>query len=224
MIALQCAALPMFETINCVAPDGTVNAFVGPSGSGKSVVLSLLIGRYKPSSGRLRVGQVDPAADPIAVRRHVCFVALGAPLLPDLSVVDNVKLALALTGSPPATYQQIAYALRVSEVPDRQFHQPARRLTKCEGLCTWLAIHHLRRTSVLVIDEPAGDLPAAAQRDASRLIREAVTGAQVGVFTSRDLGFAYATADQVFRIEQGVIELDSARSRPATGVAPRPFN
>ena len=57
---------------------GEAVAIAGPSGAGKSTLLALLATMLRPTSGRLRLGEVDAMRDPVAARRRVCWPVLPA--------------------------------------------------------------------------------------------------------------------------------------------------
>lgn len=75
-----------------IAP-GDFIALIGPSGCGKSTLLKLVAGLIEPSSGQLTFARQEPP-----VRDRLAYVFQDATLLPWLSVLDNVALALKIAG------------------------------------------------------------------------------------------------------------------------------
>jgi ABC-2 type transport system ATP-binding protein len=174
------------------------------------VLLSAMLGLLTPFGGSLDVEGVDPAKDPIAARRRVCYVPPQAPTWSHLSVVEHVRFVVSIAGDAAVSARDVVKALRISELPDRLMGQRCRRLTQYERLCVWLAIHRLRGTSVLLRDDPAATLPERLGRSLSRLLREMVTEGRSVVVTARYPGLATELAQTAFRIEQGRLVLHTA--------------
>ena len=189
-----------------VFPPGCVSTIIGAAGSGKTLLLLGILGDWKPTQGTIRVNGVDPVQDGLGLRRQICFIARGAPLWPHLTVMEHVRLLVAVAQSLRPSDDEIVHALRVSDFPDRLLRRRAGVLTGLERLLVWLAVHRLRQTAILLADDPAADLSASDAADAGRLIREGMTEHAVVVAASRDPGFARAVGDQAFRLQQGRLE------------------
>lgn len=193
----------LLQGITDVWPVGTIAAVVGPPGSGKSLLLSALNGRHAPLAGRLRVGPLDPARDAVQIRRDVCTVVAGAPLLPHLTVLEHVRCLIELADGGRPAERSLVHALRLSELPDWRMRLRVADLSEYERLCVWLATYRLRRATVLLLDDPTPSLSARQVEDLARLLREVRRPACTVVVTSHDVGFASAIADRVRRIADG---------------------
>ena len=66
--------------------EGEVIGLLGPNGSGKSTILRVLAGYLPPSSGTVRIGGIDVAADSLAARMQVGYVPEDAPLYDGMRV------------------------------------------------------------------------------------------------------------------------------------------
>ena len=91
-------------------------ALVGPSGSGKSTLLNLLGGLDRPTSGTVRVGEIELSgareAELVRYRRErVGFVFQSFNLLPMRSAVENVEMPLVLAGAGRAERRKRALGL-----------------------------------------------------------------------------------------------------------------
>ena len=75
-LAKKFGAKTAVEDVTFAAQDGQITGLLGPNGAGKTTTLRMLYTLMKPDQGRIEVDGVDPAQDPMAVRR-----ALG--VLPD---------------------------------------------------------------------------------------------------------------------------------------------
>jgi branched-chain amino acid transport system ATP-binding protein len=84
------------NAVSCAFQPGTLTAIVGPNGAGKTTYFNLISGQLKPSSGQVLLNGRDISALPVSARTHA---GLGrafqlTSLFPNLSVMENVRLAL----------------------------------------------------------------------------------------------------------------------------------
>ncbi|MGA3156230.1 MAG: ABC transporter ATP-binding protein [Steroidobacteraceae bacterium] len=91
-------ASPVFSGLNLAAASGQITAVLGPSGTGKTTLLRLLMGMIRPQSGSVEVfGQQVPAlarAPLYRLRRRVGMLFQNGALLTDLTVFENVAFPL----------------------------------------------------------------------------------------------------------------------------------
>ncbi len=176
------------------APPGVVSAIVDPTGTSMPSVLASLLGPV--SGGRLREWSVD-------ARRAVCFVPDGAPLMNHRTAFDNVRELCVLGGIGEPGDTEVTYALRLAELPDQRLHSNASHLNRLERLMVWLAVQHLRRCPVLVLEDPTRGLTQSAVHCVARLLRE-VTALPCGVVvTTSDATFGASLTDHVTIVGEG---------------------
>ena len=151
-------------------PDGEFVALMGPSGSGKTTLLNLIAGIDRPTSGRVIVAGTDVSAlseGELAVwrSRHVGFIFQFYNLIPVLTAVENVELPLLLTRlSRRERRDRALTALRVVGLADRSGHYP-RQLSGGQEQRVAIARAIVTDPTVLVADEPTGDLDAKSAQD-----------------------------------------------------------
>lgn len=156
---------------------GEYVAITGPSGCGKSTLLGLLGLLDRPSSGSYRLEGEDisrkSARELAAIRRgRIGFVFQSFNLVDDLSVRDNIQLALRY-GSMPVAGQRA----RVDEVlhrlglAHRAEHRPS-QLSGGQQQRVAIARAIAARPALLLADEPTGNLDSAHGQEVMRLLRE----------------------------------------------------
>ena len=101
---------------------GEIYALLGGNGAGKSTTLSALLGFVRVDGGRVRVGGIDPAADPDAARRRIAYLPENVALYEHLSAVENADYLLALSGTPRER-TAITDALAAAGLQERAFDQ-----------------------------------------------------------------------------------------------------
>lgn len=183
-------------------------AIVGPSGSGKSTLLAILGALDRPTSGKVKLGSIDPfALDDRGLaefrRDRVGFVFQDHHLLPQLSVLENVLVPLLADGKPSTEEMDRARMLldRVG-LAERTTHRPA-ELSGGERQRVAIARALVRSPALVLADEPTGNLDATTAEAIGRLLVELPQEHQsilVVVTHSQSLA---ATMQQQMRIDDG---------------------
>ena len=86
------------DRLSFSVPKGSVCGFLGPNGAGKSTTIRMIAGLFPPDAGRLMVGGLDVARDPIAARRLVGYLPESTPLDPELRVDEYLRFRGRLSG------------------------------------------------------------------------------------------------------------------------------
>jgi putative ABC transport system ATP-binding protein len=155
---------------------GEFLALMGPSGSGKTTLLNLIGGLDSPSGGSIAVGgqRIDKlGATALAKWRasQVGFVFQFYNLMPMLSAQRNVELPLLLTRlSAAERRKRAAIALELVGLADRASHKPG-ELSGGQQQRVSIARAIVSDPTLLVCDEPTGDLDRQSAEDVLALLR-----------------------------------------------------
>ena len=155
---------------------GQFLALMGPSGSGKTTLLNLIGGLDSPSGGSFSVGgqRIDNlGASALAKWRasQVGFVFQFYNLMPMLSAQRNVELPLLLTKlSAGERRKRAAIALELVGLADRASHKPT-ELSGGQQQRVSIARAIVSDPTLLVCDEPTGDLDRQSAEDVLALLR-----------------------------------------------------
>ncbi len=153
---------------------GEYVAIVGPSGCGKSTLLNLLGAIDRPSAGEIRIGgrDVSRLGDGEVTRfrlEHIGFVFQRFYLVPILSALENVELPMAEAGMAKIDRRARARELlHYVELAHRERHRPT-QLSGGEQQRVAIARALANRPSILLADEPTGELDAATGAEIIRL-------------------------------------------------------
>jgi putative ABC transport system ATP-binding protein len=165
----------VLDGINLQVPEGEFVALMGPSGSGKTTLLNLIAGIDRPTSGKVIVGGTDVTAlseGQLAKwrTRSVGFIFQFYNLIPVLTALENVELPLLLTKlSKKQRRERALTALKVVGLADRAKHYP-RQLSGGQEQRVAIARAIVTDPTVLVADEPTGDLDAKSAEDILNLM------------------------------------------------------
>ena len=157
-------------------PRGDFVALMGPSGSGKTTLLNLIGGLDTPTAGSVVVDgrRIDRLSSGELARwraAHVGFVFQFYNLLPVLSAQKNVELPLLLTSlSAPERRRHATIALALVGLADRARHKP-RELSGGQEQRVAIARAIVSDPTVLVCDEPTGDLDRTTAAEILTLLR-----------------------------------------------------
>ena len=86
--------------LNLQIREGEVFGFLGPNGAGKTTSLLMFLGLTEPTSGKVRVCGVDPARDPIHVKRLVGYLPENVGFYDDMDARQNLRYIARLNGIP----------------------------------------------------------------------------------------------------------------------------
>ena len=187
---------------------GEFAAIVGDSGSGKSTLLSCIGGLDTPTSGKVFLDGEDLFALPeerrtIFRRQNIGFIFQAFHLIPELNVEQNMVFPLLLDGQRPEQ-SRVDELLEVLGLADRRLHLP------CElsgGQQQRVAIGRalITHPAVVLADEPTGNLDSKSSRDVMELLLRASRRYQQTVLMITHNLNLTASADRVFRVQDGVL-------------------
>ncbi|HUB91077.1 MAG TPA: ABC transporter ATP-binding protein [Dyella sp.] len=163
--------------INLDIAEGDFLALMGPSGSGKTTLLNLVGGLDTPTGGSIsvagqRIDQLGAGALARWRASNVGFVFQFYNLMPMLSAQRNVELPLLLTKLSAAQRRKnAAIALQLVGLADRASHKPA-ELSGGQQQRVAIARAIVSDPSLLVCDEPTGDLDRQSAEEVLGLLRQ----------------------------------------------------
>ncbi|MGA2799231.1 MAG: ABC transporter ATP-binding protein [Thermoguttaceae bacterium] len=194
--------------INLQVSRGEFLAIMGPSGSGKSTLLHVLGGMVAPTDGQVffegaDVSTIDDDRRTILRRKRIGFVFQSYNLLPFLTARENVQVPLVLDNIPPSQSRQTAdQVLLWVGMDHRRNHLPG-ELSGGEQQRVAIARALVNAPSILLADEPTGNLDSDNGRQVAYLLRKIVQKRQQSVIlVTHDVGIA-AYADRIVHLLDG---------------------
>ena len=199
---------PLFAGVDLALEPGQWLHVRGANGVGKTSLLRLLAGLSQPAEGEVRWQGQPIGACAAEFHSSLLFLGHTAALKEDLTALENIELAGALDGSPPAR-AEVAAALRRFGLQGRE-DLPVRVLSVGQKRRVLLARLLTRKGSLWVLDEPFTALDARAVDMLGELLADHLAGG----------GMAVVTSHQSVPLAGGqALNLDGATRQPARPAA-----
>ena len=196
--------LKAVDDLQLEVPAGTVCGFLGRNGAGKTTTIQILMNLLKPTSGTAEVLGLNPAADSLALRRQVGYVAENRVMYGWMKVRELVWF----TGQFYETWNQGRVDALISRFgldPEQKVKHLSRGMNAQLALA--LALGHEPR--LLILDEPASGLDVVVRRDFLESIIGLIQEEGRTVFLSSHLVHEVErVADRVAIIDNGRLVAD----------------
>jgi phospholipid/cholesterol/gamma-HCH transport system ATP-binding protein len=199
----------ILKGLSLEVPDGQNTVIIGPSGSGKSVTLKLIVRLLEPDSGHVivddaNVGDMD-REELAALRGRIGYVFQFAALFDSMTVAENIRLGLVKRGYDPQTIQQrIAESLEVvelSECGDKFPSELSGGMRKRVGIARAIAL----KPRYILYDEPTTGLDPVTAAVMDQLIIRTRDLGVTGLVVTHDMRSAFSVGDRLAMLHDGVI-------------------
>lgn len=200
---------------------GEIVGLLGPSGSGKSTLLTAMALINPPTSGRVIIDGTPVLEGPKALvdlrafrRRHLGFVFQKANLIPFLTALENVQIALEVNDTAPRAARQRARELldylgvgaRADNLPDALSGGEQQRVAVARALAN--------RPGLILADEPTAALDSQRGRQVMELFAKVAREREAGVVVVTHDHRTLDVFDRILEMEDGGI-VERSVDRPA---------
>ncbi len=189
--------------------EGDFVAIQGPTGGGKSTLLQLLGALDKPTAGTIRLGDTElsgaSAKDLGKLRaKEIGFVFQGFNLIPTLTALENVEMALESLGFSAADRRaRAAEALEQVQLADRHDHLPS-ELSGGQQQRVAIARAIVKKPRVLLADEPTGNLDEQTRDEIMQVLSDLNASGLTLILVTHDSHVA-RMAHRRLRLKQGTV-------------------
>ena len=212
-------SLSVLKGVNMQVEKGEMVALMGPSGSGKSTLLNIIGGLLAGDSGEINLddriyGTRGPASVVDVRRSKIGWIFQDFHLLDNLSALDNVAIALELSGvsseeavtAAEAALQKVGLGDRLNFIPDQLSGGQQQRVAIARAIAG--------NRPVLLADEPTGNLDIASGKEVMKLFKELCHDEKNPIsilMVTHDPDLA-STADRMLLLNDGKTEASDIRS------------
>jgi putative ABC transport system ATP-binding protein len=188
---------------------GRLTSLVGPSGSGKSTLISLLAGLALPSAGQIVIGgqditRLDEGQRGRLRSERIGLVFQSGNLIPFLTALENVELAMRLRDRPPTPGRARELLGEVGLGPRLQ-HRPG-QLSGGEVQRVAVAVALANEPELLLADELTGELDSATAEQVMGVLAEAWRQRRLTVLLVTHNPDLAERADQRLRLVDGLVQ------------------
>lgn len=199
------------DNVSLSVKTGEFASIIGKSGSGKSTLLSMLGALDIPTSGSIEVDGVDIAKlsavkQTVYRAKKIGFVFQYYNLIPNLTAIENVMLALEFGGMPIRKRKERAEQLLndVGIKPDEQLRKPS-RLSGGQQQRVSIARALANRPAIVLADEPTGNLDSETGKKIFDLLHKLSRSENTTILAvTHDMDIAGKT-DLTFKLKDGKI-------------------
>jgi putative ABC transport system ATP-binding protein len=212
------ALVKALDGVSIHVDKGEFVAVMGPSGCGKSTLLHMIGGLDRPTNGVVKIEGKDLSSlndDELTDlrREHIGFIFQFFNLIPTLSALDNTALPLVLGGLKPAEAQAKASGwLEKLEVADRSTHRPE-ELSGGQRQRVAIARSLVTDPTLILADEPTGNLDSKAAQEFATLLRETVDRWERSILLVTHDPRISSFADRILRMKDGQITEEEKNSK-----------
>ncbi len=194
------------QGLNLSVQSGSVCAFLGQNGAGKSSTIKMLLGMVHPTSGTGSIfgHRIDREKESLLIRQKVAFVAEDKRLYDYMTVGQIVRFTKSFF--PHWNHDLERRLLEQFELPPER---KIRQLSK--GMRTKLALlmGFARGSELLILDEPTEGLDPVAIEDVLQIVVSLAAQGTTVFFSSHQIAEVEQVADQVLMIDRGKLVLDA---------------
>lgn len=193
------------DSISMSVPKGALYGFLGPNGAGKTTTLRMIAGILRPTSGTVRVGGHDIAADPIAAKAKLGFIPDRPFVYDKLTGAEFLRFVAGLYGQEGQLVERrLDELLEIfelsswkNELVESYSHGMRQKLIISSAL--------IHRPEVIVVDEPMVGLDPRAARLLKDLFRGFTNRGGTILMSTHTLEIAEALCDRIAIIQGGRI-------------------
>jgi putative ABC transport system ATP-binding protein len=217
--------IDVLNGLNLEVTEGEFLGLMGPSGSGKTTLLNLIAGLDRPSQGEVWVGGqlISTMSEAQLAKwrtRHIGFIFQFYHLLPVLTAYENVELPLLLLPLSAADRRkQVLTALDLVGLSDRLKHRPG-QLSGGQQQRVGIARAIVTDPTLVVADEPTGDLDARSAEEILNLLAELQKGLNKTILMVTHDPRAAQRAQRILHLDKGQLVADGAAAPQGRGTTP----
>ncbi|HJX39533.1 MAG TPA: ABC transporter ATP-binding protein [Anaerolineae bacterium] len=187
---------------------GEIIGLLGPNGSGKTTLMRILTGYLQPDEGQVSVDGLDVLTNTLQVQRRIGYLAENAPLYPELTTQEYLKMIADLRRIPESEQPaRLSEAIRATGLHDH-LTRPIGELSKGYRQRVGLAQAIVHKPKVLILDEPTVGLDPTQIAEVRRLIRR-LAGHSTVLLCTHVLSEVEATCERVIMLLNGEVRADA---------------
>jgi ABC-2 type transport system ATP-binding protein len=208
--------LKAVDDVSFAIGDGEIVGLLGHNGAGKTTIMKMMTGFLEPTSGAIKVDQLEMAADRRAIQAMIGYLPENCPVYPEMTVAGYLEYIASLHGvSAGQMGPLLVETLERTALMDKA-GQLIGTLSRGYRQRVGVAQAILHRPKIVILDEPTNGLDPTQIQHMRGLIRELAKEATL-IISTHILQEVQAVCDRVIIIQHGRKALDSRLSDLSAG-------
>lgn len=205
------------ENVTFKIDKGEFVFLVGPSGAGKTTILRLIIKDILPSSGTIKLDNIDiinlpPNKIPL-LRRKVGMIFQDFKVLPDRTIFENIAVALEILGKNNGEIENsVKEILVLVGLSEKRNYFPA-QLSAGELQRTSIARAIIGKPNILLADEPTGNLDPKTGWDILKVLNEVNKRGTTVIMATHNVDIVNSMDKRVIKIVKGKVTKDEVKGK-----------
>jgi ABC-2 type transport system ATP-binding protein len=187
---------------------GEVVGLLGHNGAGKTTIMKMITGYLEPTSGRIRVEDLEVGRDTSAIQARIGYLPENCPVWPEMTVIDYLTYQASLHGVPEEQRRfAVAKAIRRTSLKEKAT-APIQTLSRGYRQRVGVAQAILHEPDIVILDEPTNGLDPTQILQMRDLIRELAKTSTV-ILSTHILQEVQAVCERVLIMRGGRLEVDA---------------
>jgi ABC-2 type transport system ATP-binding protein len=199
-LTVHYGALCAVDGVSLAVDHGEVLAVLGPNGAGKTTTVETIEGYRRPTSGSVRVLELDPITEHGRLVPRIGVMLQGGGIYPGIRPLEALRLFASYYDAPE---DPVALLERLGLTHKRTTQW--RRLSGGEQQRLSLALALVGRPEVAFLDEPTASVDVVGRQVIREVIRELRQAGVAVLLTTHDLEEAERIADRIIIIDKGAV-------------------
>jgi ABC-2 type transport system ATP-binding protein len=197
---------------------GEIMGLLGPNGAGKTTTLRMLTCYLRPTSGTIKVMDMDINQDALAIKNMIGYLPESAPLYPDMLVYDFLLYVAGLRNLVGKERMKRIFELANLCGINEVMHRPINQLSKGYRQRVGLAHAMMSDPQILVLDEPTSGLDPNQIVEIRNLIKQ-IGREKTVILSTHILSEVEATCDRIVIINNGRVVADGSKDVLRAGMS-----
>ncbi len=205
-------ALEVLHDVSLTVAEGEIVSLVGANGAGKTTLIRTIVGLVRARTGRIefRGQRIDGQTPEAIVTRGVSLVPEGARVFPDMTVLDNLRMGVAVSEARAREAETMAEVFALFPRLAERRPQLARTLSGGERQMLAIGRALMARPRLLLLDEPSLGIQPSLIKGIIDTVR-AINERGLTVFLiEQNVHLALPISHRAYVLEQGRIVLEDA--------------
>ncbi|MEX2547061.1 MAG: ABC transporter ATP-binding protein [Chloroflexota bacterium] len=185
------------DKLDLTVRHGEVFGLLGPNGAGKTTTILMLLGLSEPTAGGARVLDLDPARNPVAVKRQVGYLPDNVGFYSGLTGRQNMRYTARLNGLDKKQAEEridmLLARVGMTDAADMSVEKYSRGMRQRLGLADVL----VKEPSIIILDEPTAAIDPAGVVEVLDLVRELARDGAAVLLASHLLHQVQQVCDQI---------------------------